>query len=135
MFGNNRKGDKLMKFARAPGEPVSLAVLLLGFFFVLFLTTSSFPVWSSSPWTLVVASDLYSQAAPGTWRRAGCSRRSGQGEPRTLLVRQSQGQKSRTFGTEAGVQTESVLAPGRVRQRQVITPLYVPASSSVTRGQ
>lgn len=33
MFGNNRKGDELMKFAGAPGEPLSLAVLLLDFFF------------------------------------------------------------------------------------------------------
>lgn len=33
MFGNNRKGEKLMKFAGAPGELLSLAVLLLHFFF------------------------------------------------------------------------------------------------------
>ncbi|XP_032201814.1 uncharacterized protein LOC116592632 [Mustela erminea] len=77
--------------------------------------------------TLVLASDLYSQAAPGTRRRAGCSRRSGQGEPRTLFGK-AQGQKSRTFGTEAGVQTESVSVPGRVRQRQVIAPPDVPVS-------
>lgn len=140
MFGNIRKGKK-MKFAGAPGEPLSLAVPLLHFFF--FLTTSSFPIWSFSLLTLVLASDLYLLAAPRTWRWAGCSERVGKAErpppsepePGALLGRPSRVQKSGSSGTEAGVQIESVLVPGPVDQRQVISPLRVPVCSSVKWGQ
>lgn len=53
MFGNNRKGEKLMKFAGAPGKPCSL---LSDFFFFKPLPPLH---WSFSLLSPVLASDLY----------------------------------------------------------------------------
>ncbi|CAD7677024.1 unnamed protein product [Nyctereutes procyonoides] len=92
--------------------------------------------------TPVLASDLYLLAAPRTRHWAGRSQRVGRAEqpppwepePATPLRRQSRAQTSRSSGTEAGLHIGSVLFPGRVDGRQVISALQAPSFPTCKMG-
>lgn len=109
MFGNNRKGDKLMKFAGAPGEPLSLALLLLDFIFC--LTTSSLTVWSSSLSALVLAADLYHKQPREHGAGRGAPAGLGKVNPARCSLGKAKGRRAGPSGPRPGFRRSRCQSP------------------------
>ena len=150
VLGNNRKSEK-MKFAGAPWEPLSLAILLPplpAFPFGLLACPPRArirPVFTSSSENVA---DAGLGALKGRQGRAAPALRFNGKEARVMVVvlgavpaqgarttlgtfpvRESRVQRSVSSGPEAGAQTQSVSFPGCVDPRQAISSLRGPISS------